>query len=127
MSILTQKLQLQKFEEVYILNKPSVFGDEFTAEKYSESLLHTSCVDCALVFVRTKDNFINQMLTLFPRLQDTSTLWIVYPIGTTKKELANLHIEFDWDFLGDYRLQPTRQINVNNNWNAIKLKKAVNQ
>jgi len=125
MSILTQKLQLKKFEEVYILNKPSVFGDEFTADKYSESLLHTSCVDCALVFVRTKDSFINQMLTLFPRLQDTSTLWIVYPIGTTKKELANLHIEFDWDFLGDYRLQPTRQINVNNNWNAIKLKKAL--
>ena len=127
MNTLTDKLQLQSFEEVYILNKPSVFSDEFNDTKYSESLIQTSCVDCALVFVRTKDSFINQMLTLFPRLQDTSTLWIIYPIGTTKKELANLHIEFDWDFLGDYRLQPTRQINVNNNWNAIKLKKAIIQ
>jgi len=125
MSILTQKLQLQKFDEVYVLNKPSVFCDEFNSDKYSESLLHTSCVNCALVFVRTNDSFTNQMLTLFPRLLDTAVLWIVYPIGTTKKELANLHIEFDWDFLGDYRLEPTRQINVNNNWNAIKLKKTL--
>jgi hypothetical protein len=123
MDALTDRLQLHKFKDVYILNKPSVFEDDFSEAKYSESLLHTSCVDCALVFVRTKDDFINQMLTLFPRLQDYSTLWVVYPIGTTKKELANLHIEFDWDFLGDYRLQPTRQINVNNSWNAIKLKK----
>ncbi len=123
MDALTDRLQLHKFKDVYILNKPSVFEDDFSEAKYPESLLHTSCVDCALVFVRTKDDFINQMLTLFPRLQDYSILWVVYPIGTTKKELANLHFEFDWDFLGDYRLQPTRQINVNNSWNAIKLKK----
>lgn len=123
MDTLIDRLRLHKFKDVYILNKPSVFDDEFSEERFSESLLHTSCVDCALVFVRTKDSFINQMLPLFPRLQDDSTLWIIYPIGTTKKELASLHLEFDWDFLGDYRLKPTRQININTNWNAIKLKK----
>ena len=123
MVVLTDRFGLHKFEEVHVLNKPSVFDDDFMGNQFSESLIHTSCVNCALVFVRTKDNFINQMLTLFPRLQDDSTLWIIYPIGTTKKELANLHQEFDWDFLGEYRLQPTRLINVNNNWNAIKIKK----
>lgn len=123
MDAITDRLQFHKFKEVYILNKPSLFEDVFSEAKYSESLLHTSCVDCALVFARTKDDFINQMLTLFPRLQDHSTLWIIYPNGTTKKELANLHLELDWDFLGDYRLQPTRQINIDNGWNAIKLKK----
>ena len=123
MDALTDRLKLHKFKDVYILNKPSMFDHVFAEEKYAESLVHTSCADCALVFVRTKDNFINQMLTLFPRLQDHSTLWVIYPKGTTKKELASLHLEFDWDFLGEYRLQPTRQINVNSNWNAIKLKK----
>lgn len=123
METLKQRFQLEKFNDVYILNKPSVFDELFSENKFYESLLHTSCVDCALVFVRTKDSFINQMLTLYPRLQDDAVLWIIYPIGTTKKELANLHIEFDWDFLGEYRLQPTRQINVDTNWNAIKLKK----
>ena len=125
MSSLPKKLQIEEFNEVYILNKPSVFNHDFNSEKYSESLIQTSCVDCVLVFIRTKESFINQMLTLFPRLHEKSILWIVYPIGTTKKELANLSLEFDWDFLGDFRLQPTRQINLNNNWNAIKLKKTL--
>lgn len=123
MKALTDRFKLHKFDEVYVLNKPAAFDVAFQGSKFSESLLQTSCVHCALVFVKTKSGFMNQMLTLFPRLQDTSTLWIIYPIGTTKKELANLHIEFDWDFLGEYRLQPTRQINVNTSWNAIKLKK----
>jgi hypothetical protein len=121
MDSLTDRLQLHKFDDVYILNKPSVFNTYFSEEKYYESLLHTSTVNCALVFVRTKDGFISQMLTLFPRLHDDSILWVIYPIGTTKKELASLYLEFDWGFLGDYRLQPTRQININTNWNAIRL------
>jgi hypothetical protein len=123
MSDLTKKLQLINFNEVYVLNKPSVFDNEFNSDKYKESLILSSGVDCAVVFIKTKDAFINQMLTLFPRLHEDSILWIIYPIGTTKKELANLSIEFDWDFLGEFRLQPTRQLNVDSNWNAIKLKK----
>jgi hypothetical protein len=123
MSDLANKLQLLNYDEVYILNKPAVFSNEFNSDKYKESLIQSSCVDCVCVFIRTKDNFMNQMLTLFPRLHENSVLWIIYPIGTTKKEIVNLSIEFDWDFLGDFRLQPTRQLNVNNNWNALKLKK----
>lgn len=123
MNSLIDRFDIHKFEEVHILNKPSIFDEDFSGNQFSESLINTSCVSCALVFARTKDDFINQMLTLFPRLLDDSILWIIYPIGTTKKELASLHQEFDWDFLGDYRLQPTRLINVNNNWNAIKIKK----
>lgn len=123
MTSFNNKLHLNIHDEIHILNKPTVFSNEFSQKKFSESLLHSSCVDCVLVFVRVKDDFINQMLTLFPRLQDDSTLWVIYPIGTTKKEMANLHQEFNWDFLGDYRLQPTRQVNINTNWNAIKLKR----
>lgn len=123
MDTLIDRFKLNKFDEVYVLNKPSAFDVVFKGSKFSESLLKTSYVECALIFVKTKSCFMDQMLTLFPRLQDSSTLWIIYPIGITKKELANLHIEFDWDFLGEYRLQPTRQINVNTSWNAIKLKK----
>ncbi len=123
MSGINNKLQLTNLKEVYVLNKPPVFDNEFNSDKFKESLVLSSGLECAVVFIKTKDAFINQMLTLFPRLQQNSILWIIYPIGTTKKELANLSIEFDWDFLGEFRLQPTRQLNVNSNWNAIKLKK----
>lgn len=124
MNLLIKKLQLNKvLSDIIVLNKPDNFTKEFEDFNFPESLVHTSCVDNVIVFVQSKEGFINQMLTLFPRLQDHSIMWIVYPKKTTKKQLANLHLEFDWDFLGDYRLQPTRQVNIDPEWNAIKLKK----
>lgn len=123
MRTLPKKLKLQNFKDVYILNKPETFSDIFNDVNYSESLVTTSCVECALVFVDTKEDFVNQMLTLFPRLLDSSILWVFYPNDTTISEISKLHIEFDWDFLGDYRLKPTKLLSVDNTWNAIKIKK----
>ncbi|MCH4551291.1 MULTISPECIES: hypothetical protein [Aestuariibaculum] len=123
MRTLPKKLKLQNFKDVYILNKPESFSDIFDDVSHSESIVTTSCVECALVFVNTKEDFVNQMLTLFPRLLDSSILWVFYPNETTISEISKLHIEFDWDFLGDYRLKPTKLLAVDNTWNAIKIKK----
>lgn len=121
-----KKLKLHHYSDVYILNKPESFADTFKNVEHSESLVTTSCVECCLVFVKSKEEFVEQMYTLFPRLLDGSILWIFYPNATTISEIARLHLEFDWDFLGDYRLKPTKLFNVDETWNAIKIKKIVN-
>ncbi|WP_051238703.1 hypothetical protein [Gaetbulibacter saemankumensis] len=123
MRTLPSKLKLKNFKDVYILNKPESFTKIFDETDYSESLVTTSCVECAIVFVETKEDFVNQMLTLFPRLLDNSVIWVFYPNVTTISEISKLHIEFDWDFLGDYRLKPTKLFTVDDTWNAIKIKK----
>ncbi|AUS04271.1 hypothetical protein JJL45_07495 [Tamlana sp. s12] len=123
MSKTTKKLKLQQYSDIYILNKPESFDDTFKDISYSESIVTTSCVECALVFSQTKDEFINQMLTLFPRLLDHSVVWVFYPNDTSISEISKLHIELDWDFLGDYRLKPTKLIAIDNTWNAMKIKK----
>ncbi|MFD1614852.1 hypothetical protein [Gelatiniphilus marinus] len=122
---LIKKLKLDKHNDVYILNKPESFANAFDDIAYSGSIVTTSYVECALVFTQTKEAFINEMLTLFPRISDNSIIWVFYPNGTTKKEISELHKEFDWDFLGDYRLKPTKLIAVNSAWNVMKIKKAI--
>lgn len=123
MATLTKKLKLHHFNDVYILNKPESFTSVFKDIEYSESIVTTSCVESGLVFTETKDDFVNQMLTLFPRLLDKSVIWVFYPNINTIDDLYKLHTEFDWDFLGDYRLKPTKLIAVDHNWNAIKIKR----
>ena len=123
MSKITKKLKLNQFSDIYILNKPEAFNEAFKDLAYSESLVTTSCVECALVFVKTKDEFINQMLTLSPRLLDSSIVWVFYPNKTSTSEISKLYIEFDWDFLGDHRLKPTKLHTIDNTWNAMKIKK----
>ncbi|UKM64601.1 hypothetical protein GSB9_01151 [Flavobacteriaceae bacterium GSB9] len=122
MRALIEKLKLKKFDDIYILNKPDNFETVFTDINHSESLVTTSCVECAVVFSKTKEEFINQMLTLFPRLMEGSVIWVFFPNETTKGEISKLHLEYDWDFLGDYRLKPTKQINVDEHWDAMKVK-----
>jgi hypothetical protein len=119
-----QLLNISHENEVVVLNKPEEFNDSFKQAHVVASLVNTSGVACAVLFVKFKQDFIHQMMTLFPRLLDTSTLWIIFPTATTKKELADTTLSFDWDFLGDYRLQPIKQVTINENWKAIKLKKA---
>ncbi|MDO6760150.1 hypothetical protein Q4566_08050 [Tamlana sp. 2_MG-2023] len=123
MSKTTKKLKLHQYSDIYILNKPEAFNEVFEDISYSESIVTTSCVECALVFADNKDEFINQMLTLFPRLLDDSIVWVFYPNNTSISEISKLHIEFDWDFLGDYRLKPTKLYAIDNSWNAMKIKK----
>lgn len=122
---LVKKIKLHKFKDVYILNKPESFANTFDDIEHSESLVTTSCVECALVFSQTKEDFINQMQTLFPRILDTSVIWVFYPNRTTIQEISELHKVFDWDFLGDYRLKPTKLLAIDNMWNAIKIKKII--
>lgn len=122
--MLVDLLNIPTQDEIIILNKPEEFSKQFSTINFSASLVHTSCVEFVIIFVRSKHDFINQMMTLFPRLVETSVIWIIFPVATTKKDLANLSLAFDWDFLGDYRLQPMRQVNINEEWKAIRLKKA---
>ncbi|MEL0456880.1 hypothetical protein [Tamlana flava] len=123
MQTLTTKLKLKKFKDIYILNVPDNFEEIFAKIEHNESLVITSCVECAIVFTESKNEFMEQMLTLFPRLMDSSVLWVFYPNETTLSEIGNLHKEFDWDFLGDYRLKPAKLLHVDNTWNAMKIKK----
>ena len=125
MRSLTKKLKLDHYDDIYILNVPEAFAQVFDHVKHSESLVITSCTECVVVFVNTKEEFVEQMYTLFPRLLDDSVLWVFYPNETTISEISKLHIEFDWDFLGDYRLKPTKLIAVDDHWNAIKIKKII--
>ncbi|AJR03408.1 hypothetical protein [Siansivirga zeaxanthinifaciens] len=123
MNTICKRLKLQNYKDVYILNKPDSFLNVFNEVDHSESIVTTSYVECALVFVDTKEDFVNQMSTLFPRLMDNSILWVFYPNETSISEFSKLHIEFDWDFLGDYRLKPTKLFPVDAEWNALKIKK----
>ncbi len=123
MDTLVKKLKLHRFKDIYILNKPEAFVDTFKELEHSESIVTTSCVECSLVFTDNKEAFVNQMLTLFPRLLEQSVIWVFYPNATSINEISKLHKEFDWDFLGDYRLKPTKLVTIDHTWNAMKIKR----
>ncbi|CDF78509.1 hypothetical protein BN863_7970 [Formosa agariphila KMM 3901] len=63
------------------------------------------------------------MLTLSPKLTDDSVLWIAFPKKTSKAYIVELYNDKAWDEIMDYRLQPIRQIELNDEWNALRFRK----
>lgn len=125
MKSLIQKLKFHKHDDVLILNEPEdflPFIKELNAT-ITSSLIKTSCVDCALLFITSKKQLFSQMLTLFPKLKDDSVLWIAYPNSVSKAEILELYNNDIWDELMDYRLQPVRKIELNSDWDALRFRK----
>lgn len=125
MKSLINRLKLKNQEEVLILNRPDDFSNNLEHFEINvvESLVKTSCVSFALLFITSKPQLINEMLTLFPKLKDDCVLWIAYPKKTSKSDIVELYNDKAWDDLLDYRLEPTRKININDHWDALRFKK----
>ncbi|NER13886.1 hypothetical protein GWK08_10575 [Leptobacterium flavescens] len=125
MCLIVKQLRLNKQNEIIILNQPedlSIDLKKLEGVTIIRSLVKTSCVEFALVFIDSKEQLERQMMTLFPRLLDSSVLWIAYPNTTSRKLIDRISAEIDWTFLDDYRLQPTRKASLHENWEAIKWK-----
>ncbi|WP_299779837.1 hypothetical protein [uncultured Formosa sp.] len=120
-----ERLQLHKQDEILVLNEPEEFATLTSCLDCSilGSLLKTSSVSCAVLFVTNKQELFNQMLTLFPKLTDDSILWIAFPNETSKSYILELYNHDAWDEIKDYSLQPVRKIKLSKNWNALRFRK----
>ncbi|WP_038527790.1 hypothetical protein [Formosa agariphila] len=125
MKTIIQKLKFHKHNEILVLNEPDEFSSLVTRLDCHviSSLIKTSSVSCALLFITSKKELINQMLTLSPKLTDDSVLWIAFPKKTSKAYIVELYNDKAWDEIMDYRLQPIRQIELNDEWNALRFRK----
>ncbi|QDO93996.1 hypothetical protein FNB79_08370 [Formosa sediminum] len=119
------RLNLHTQDEILVLNEPEDFSTLTNCLDCTVigSLLKTSSVSCAVLFVTSKQELFNQMITLFPKLTDDSILWIAYPRQTSKSLILELYNHEAWEEIKDYSLQPVRKIELSEDWNALRFRK----
>ncbi|WP_338733240.1 hypothetical protein [Mangrovimonas cancribranchiae] len=128
MKSLIKRLKLKSHDHILVLNKPNDFENDLKAlgldsVHISESLIQTSCVGFALLFITSQQQLIDQMLTLLPKLHEDCILWVAFPSKTSKANIVELYHDHVWNDLMDFWLKPIRQIEINPNWNAIRFRK----
>ncbi|WP_109437981.1 MULTISPECIES: hypothetical protein [Aquimarina] len=127
MTPLFKKLQLPPLlDEILILNEPEGFCKELDCLKdviIKESLIQVSEVDFALVFVTQKTQIENRIETVYPKLVGDAILWFAYPKKTSKKYTSEINRDYGWGVLGDYNLEPVRQVSIDNDWSALRFRK----
>ncbi|MFB9057770.1 hypothetical protein ACFFU9_13565 [Mariniflexile ostreae] len=122
---LSKRLKLKDQDQILILNRPDDFSNnlEHFEANVVESLVKTSTVSFALLFVTSKQQLIDQMPALFPKLKDDCLLWVAFPNKTSKSNIVELYNDKVWEDLMEYRLLPKRRINLNDQWDALRFKK----
>lgn len=127
MTRLFQKLQLPfKLDEILILNKPENFCKALDCLKdvvIKESLIQVSKVDFAIVFVTEKKQIENRIETVYPKLVGDAILWFAYPKKSSKNYTTQITRDYGWGVLGDYNLEPVRQVAIDEDWTALRFRK----
>lgn len=127
MTTLFKKLQLpSSLDEILILNEPEGFCNELDCLKgviIKESLIQVSEVDFALVFVTEKKQIENRIETINTKLVGDAILWFAYPKKTSKKYKTEITRDHGWGVLGDYNLEPVRQVEIDDDWTALRFRR----
>jgi len=123
MSTLFNKMGIGNLEEVVILNEPDGFCTELDKLKgvtIRESVIRTSEIDFAIIFVTDPKQIENRIETVYPKLVGDAVLWFAYPSDASKR---SINIAKDWKILGDYNLTEIETMEINTDWIGIHFKK----
>lgn len=123
MSTLFKKLGAENLDEIVVLNEPEGFCSELNKLQnvvIRESVIRTSEIDFALIFVTDPKQIANRIDTVYPKLVGDAVLWFAYPKDASKR---SIDITKDWKILGDYNLKEIETLEINSDWIGIHFKK----
>lgn len=123
-----KKLNFKSQDPVLILHAPQSFSSQIAAMK-PETEIHSSPkkgqkYGFALAFGETRADIEKAGRTVTPLLDGDAVCWFAYPKGTSKKFKSDLTREVMWDALGAFGVRPVRQIAIDDDWSALRFRKA---
>jgi hypothetical protein len=128
MTPLFKKLNFKDQTSIAAINAPASFENEL-AEMSNKATIFRNLKDVAetefaICFVTMQDEIDNFIVEIFPKLKGDAVLWLCYPKGTSKKYKCDFNRDTGWKSLGKLNLEPVRQVAVDEDWSALRFRKA---
>ncbi|WP_010522063.1 hypothetical protein [Aquimarina agarivorans] len=123
MTELFNKLGIGEVDEILILNEPEGFCkelDKLHGIIIRESVIRTSEIDFALIFVTEISQIQNRIETVYPKLVGDAVVWFAFPSDTDKTTLSETN---GWGVLGDYNLKQIETAPINDDWLGVHFRK----
>ena len=126
MDAVFKKLNYKNQSVVVALNAPESF--EMNLESLENATIWRSVVDRQpvdfVVAFATKQSEVNEIAhAVGPLLAGDAVFWIAYPKGTSKKYSCDFNRDTGWSALGNYGLEPVRQVAIDEDWSALRFRK----
>lgn len=128
MDVVFKKLNLKNQKQVVILNAPESFEVNINSISSETDVLRTAdasdAIEFVMIFVTKKAETDTIIPLLAPKLVGDAVLWMCYPKGTSKKYKCDFNRDNGWGVMGNYDLEPVRMVAIDDDWSALRFKKA---
>jgi len=126
MNALFKKLNFKDQPSILSVNHPASFQKELDDMSSITSILtdvdQVGRISFALVFV-VKQAEVDQLIKqIAPKLEPDAVLWFCYPKGTSKRYTCDFNRDTGWASLGQYDLEPVRQVAIDEDWSALRFR-----
>ena len=127
MTPLFKKLNYKDQADILALNPPESFTEELQAmaasAKVSTAENQLDKIDFVIVFVTQKAEIDVIIARIASKLEGDAVLWFAYPKGSSKKYTCDFNRDNGWAKLGQYNLEPVRQVAIDQDWSALRFRK----
>ncbi len=122
-----KKLNYKAQKPILVFNAPASFAGEIGAMREAE--VHTTpkkglTYGFALAFAVMKKDLVKAAKDLKPFVEAETVLWFAYPKQTSRAFASDLNRDSCWAALALFGLQPVRQIAIDEDWSALRFKRA---
>lgn len=127
MSALWTKLNLKDQDLVVLLDAPDDLGETLSPPdgvKLAPKPPSKTAIPFAMAFVQDEAAIARAITLLDKSLSDDAVLWFAYPKKTSKRYTSAINRDAGWQALGDLGYEPVRQVAIDDDWSALRFRKA---
>lgn len=123
-----KKLNFKGQDPILVLGAPEAFEKELK-EMSAEAAIHRAAAGgvrygFVLAFAPMKADLLKAAKVVLGAPEKEAVLWFAYPKQTSKRYKSDLNRDVCWEELKSFKLQPVRQIAIDDDWSALRFKPA---
>jgi len=130
MDAVFKKLNVKSQKKMLVLAAPESFKAPMEAmaalTRIYQQPAEGEKFEFALIFGKNRAEMETHARAVLPHLETDAVFWIAYPKKSSKNYRADYDRDTGWELLGEWGMEPVRQVAIDPDWSALRFRKVEN-
>ena len=124
---LFKKLNYKEQGSILALNYPDSFESELASMENATPVFRNlqdtgAPLEFVIAFGKTLEEVQSLTRSIGPRLGEDAVFWFCYPKQSSKKYTCEFNRDNGWQVMGEFDLEPVRQVAIDEDWSALRFR-----